>query len=141
LTPLSLIVDTGPLFASIDRSDANHLECLRLLSRSREELVLPSPVLVELDHFIWTRRLDPKAFSQLLHDIRLGHYRMADLSTDQYARVQELYEEYADLRLGFVDAAIIAIAEGFREPKIATLDHRHFSVVQPRGLSHLVLLP
>jgi hypothetical protein len=42
--------------ASIDRSDANHRSCLDLLSRSREELVLPSPVLVELDQFIWTRR-------------------------------------------------------------------------------------
>ena len=98
-------------------------------------------MLVELDHFIWTRRLDPKAFSQLLHDIRLGHYRIADLSMSQFARVQELYEQYVDLRLGFVDAAIIAIAEGLGEPKIATLDHRHFSVVRPRGLTHLVLLP
>ena len=60
---------------------------------------------------------------------------------DQYARVQELYEDYADLRLGFVDAAVIAVAEALGEPKIATLDHRHFRVVQPRGLRHLILLP
>jgi excisionase family DNA binding protein len=49
-----------------------------------------APVLVELDQFIWTRRLDPKAFSQLLYDIRLGHYRVQDLTTNQYLRVQEL---------------------------------------------------
>lgn len=103
--------------------------------------MLPSPVLVELDYFIWTRRLDPKAFGQLLVDIRRGQYTVMDLTLAQYARIQELYEGYADLRLGFVDAAIVAIAEALQEPKIATLDHRHFNVVRPRGLNYLILLP
>jgi hypothetical protein len=33
--------------------------------------------------------------------------------------------------LGIVDAAVIAIAERLQLTEIATLDHRHFAVVQP----------
>ena len=48
---------------------------------------------------------------------------------------------YADLRVGFVDAAVLAIVERLREPKLATLDHRHFSVMRPRHVDALELLP
>jgi uncharacterized protein len=112
-----------------------------LLSRSREPLLLPSPVLVELDHLLSKHGLNPRAFSQLLTDIQQGNYRVLDLAPMQYARVQELYNDYADLRLGFVDAAIVAMAEELQERRIATVDHRDFTVVRPKGLGHFVLLP
>ena len=38
---------------------------------------------------------------------------------------------YADLRVGFVDAAVLAVVERLRETKLATLDHRRFSVMRP----------
>jgi hypothetical protein len=53
----------------------------------------------------------------------------------------ELVETYVDLPLGIVDAAVIAIAERLRLTEIATLDHRHFTVVRPRHTSAFVLLP
>jgi hypothetical protein len=46
-----------------------------------------------------------------------------------------------DLGLGFVDPAVLAVTERFREPKLATLDHRHFSVVRPGHANALELLP
>jgi len=38
---------------------------------------------------------------------------------------------YADLKLGFIDAAIVAIAERLRERRLATLDRRHFETIRP----------
>jgi hypothetical protein len=52
-----------------------------------------------------------------------------------------LIEQYADLDLGFVDAAVLAIVERLGERKLATLDHRHFSVVRPRHVPSLELVP
>lgn len=53
-----------------------------------------------------------------------------------------LEEQYADLGLGFVDASVIALCERLGEPKVvATLDHRDFSVVVPRHVPALELLP
>jgi len=50
-------------------------------------------------------------------------------------------EIYIDLPLGIVDAAMIAIAERLQLTEIATLDHRHFTVVQPRHTATFALLP
>ena len=50
-------------------------------------------------------------------------------------------ERYADLDVGFVDASVLAIVERLNEPKLATLDRKHFSVMQPRHVDALELLP
>ncbi|MGI8942551.1 MAG: hypothetical protein ACR2H7_11785 [Actinomycetota bacterium] len=41
--------------------------------------------------------------------------------------------------VGFVDASVLAVVERLEEPKLATLDHRHFSVLH--HISALRLLP
>ena len=46
-----------------------------------------------------------------------------------------------ELRLGFVDAAVIRVVERLREPKLATLDHRHFATVRTRHVAGLELIP
>jgi len=46
---LALILDTGQLYASLDRSDADHPACRGLIEAADEPLVVPAPVLVEVD--------------------------------------------------------------------------------------------
>ena len=43
--------------------------------------------------------------------------------------------------IGFVDAAVLAIVERLHEPKLATLDQRHFRTIRPRHVRALKLLP
>ena len=43
--------------------------------------------------------------------------------------------------LGTVDASVVSAAERLRIAQIATLDHRHFSVVRPEHLPAFTLLP
>jgi hypothetical protein len=43
--------------------------------------------------------------------------------------------------IGFFDAAVMAVVERLDEPKLATLDHRHFSVVRPLHRESIALLP
>jgi hypothetical protein len=137
---LALIVDTGPLLASIDRSDEHHVSCLQLLSETREPLVLPSPVLVELDYWA-SQRLGPGALVAVLDDIRRGAYVVADVLDVDYQRIRDLCDRYADSDIGFVDAAVLTITERLGEPKLATLDHRHFRTLRPRHVDALELLP
>jgi uncharacterized protein len=40
-----------------------------------------------------------------------------------------------------VDAAVIATAERLEIATVVTIDHRDFSVVRPRHVSHFELLP
>jgi predicted nucleic acid-binding protein len=137
---VALILDTGPIYASLDRSDQDHQACRQLIEHADEPLVIPAPVLVEVD-YLANQRLSAGAFVALLADIEAGAYRIEDLVLGDYARVRELCDRYADSDIGFVDAAVWAIVERLGEPKLATLDRRHFGLLRPRHRESIALLP
>jgi len=137
---VALILDTGPLYASLDRSDQDHATCRALIEAATEPLVIPAPVLVEVDYWIG-QRLTPGALVALLADIEAGAYVVADLTTADYARVRELCDRYADADVGFVDAAVLAMVERYGETKLATLDRRHFGLLRPRHRESIDLVP
>jgi uncharacterized protein len=66
---------------------------------------------------------------------------MLDLIRADYVRIRELLTRYADLKLGFVDAAVVAIVERLNERKLATLDRRHFTTIRPKHTDAIELLP
>lgn len=76
-----------------------------------------------------------------LTDVRNGLFTLLDSVSTDLDRIAELVETYADLPLGSVDASVIALTERLGLEEVATLDHRHFSVVRPRHCSALTLLP
>ena len=137
---MALILDTGPLYASLDRSDQDHVACRALIEEADDALVIPAPVLVEVDYWI-QQRLNPGVLVALLADIEAGAYVVADLVSEDYTRIRELCDRYADADIGFVDAAVLAIVERLGESKLATLDRRHFGLLRPRHLESIELLP
>ena len=70
-----------------------------------------------------------------------GAYRLEQVDYTDMLRVVELEERYSDLGLGMVDACVVAVCERLHETKVATLDRRHFGVVQPRHCRRLRMLP
>ena len=128
------------IVAAFDRDDRDHEPCARLLSETAERRVVPAPVLGEADHFL-TRYLGADAFVALLDEIERGAIDVEGLVPADYARVSELLRRYADLRVGFVDCAVLAVVERAGERKLATLDHRHFGVLRPAHVDALTLLP
>jgi hypothetical protein len=97
-------------------------------------------VLVEVDYWIHTR-LHPGVLVALLDDVAAGAYAVEDLTPDDYRRVRELCDRYADADIGFVDAAVLAVVARLGEPKLATLDRRHFGTLRPCHVDALELLP
>jgi predicted nucleic acid-binding protein len=137
---VALILDTGPVYASLDRGDRDHGRCRRLIEDANETLIIPAPVLPEVDYLV-ADRLGPAPMLALLRDIEDAAYRVEDLVGADYVRVREIMDRYADQDLGFVDASVFALVERLGEPKVATLDRRHFSVLRPRHVDALELLP
>jgi hypothetical protein len=137
---VALVIDSGPLFALLNRRDKHHVASTQLIRDARESLVVPSPVLVEVDY--WAGQvLGNQARLALLADIRGGNFHIEDLLPEDYDRVHEIIERYADADIGFVDAAVLAIVERLGESKLATLDRRHFGLLRPRHVGALTLLP
>lgn len=137
---MALVVDTGPLFAALDRNDGHHRACAALLLGSVEEVLIPAPVIVELE-WLTRRKLDAEAFRSVMREVRAGLLRVVDLKPEDYGRAGDLVAIYEDFPLGFVDAAVLAIVERLGETKLATLDHRHFRALRPRHVESLELLP
>lgn len=120
--------------------DADHERCVPLLQSPGQRRVVPAPVLVELDHMLG-RELGAEAFPALLDTIKAGELDVEDLTAIDYDRAAELMRTYADLEVGFVDCSVLVVAERLGEPKLATLDHRHFGTMRPRHVGALELLP
>src|SRR5438093_2022030 len=102
---MALVLDTGVLYAALDAEDPDHPACAELLAGAGEELVIPEPVLVELDY--WVRKFaSADAWLTFCEDVRLGAYVLFSLDADRLVATAELQVRYASLPLNFVDAAV-----------------------------------
>ncbi|GIH64392.1 PIN domain-containing protein [Microbispora siamensis] len=81
------------------------------------------------------------AEAAFLTSIESGELELVSLEQKDVTRIAELVRLYKNLPLGAVDASVIAIAERLGLPAVATLDRRHFSIVRPRHVAALRLLP
>ena len=55
-------------------------------------------------------------------------------------RIYELLDQYADIRLDFVDAAIVTLAERLSIRRILTVDE-DFRIVRPKHCEYFEILP
>ncbi len=135
-----LVVDAGPLVAAAASRDRNHERCVALLSQAPRPLIVPTLVVTEVAYLLADRigRPAEQAFARALRD---GELIAEPVEPVDWARIDELLTEYADLGLGIVDASVVAGCERLGATTLATLDHRHFSVVRPRHCNALTLLP
>jgi len=133
-----VILDTGIVYAYYDRSDAWHERAVGLVSAEAGSLLLPAPVIPEVDHLL-RHRLGRDAGRVFRRSLADGDYLVADLPQDQYVRVAEIAERFDDLDIGFVDAAVVTLAQVSGVHRIGTTDRRHFEPLS-RALG-LELLP
>lgn len=138
LTTSIAIVDTGPLYAAVDEDDRRHRSCRDLLYRPDLRVVVPALVVAEATYFVGLR-LGPLAEAAFLTG--LERIDVEAPTPEDWPRIGELVEQYADFPLGGTDASIVALAERLDTDVVITLDRRHFSAVRPRHCEALSLLP
>lgn len=122
---MSVLLDAGIVYAYYDRSDRWHARARALMASEPHGLILPAPVIPEVDHLLGVR-LGPASRATFYRGITGGNYLAVDLPQPGYLRVVELNTRFAELDLGFVDASVVAIAESLGLRRIATTDRRHF---------------
>ena len=137
---MPLVVDTGVLVSSADRSEARHDASARVLREHAGDLAVPGPVVAETAWFIESR-LGPAAESKFLELISQGEIDVIDLTMADYQRCITLIDTYADMGLGLVDASVVVVAENLGVSVIATHNQRDFRVVKPVHLDAFTLIP
>jgi len=102
-------------------------------------LLVPTLVITEVAYLLATR-LGVDAEVRFLGDLASGNLIPEPVTSPDWLRTAELVARYRDLPLGTVDASVIATAERLSITEVATLDRRHFTVVQSKN-GPLTLLP
>jgi len=132
------VVDAGPLYAAADADDQDHHASLAALRRADLRLVIPALVVAEATYFVG-KRLGAAAESRFVRGI--GELDVEGPSGEDFGRMAELIDQYADLPLGGTDASVVALAERLGAPVVITLDRRHFGAITPRNCEAFELLP
>ena len=137
---MTIVADTGAIYALADTSDVWHARILQWWRREPRAVTLPVVVIPEVTSLLATR-IGPAAEEAFVRSLAEGELPMEPLEADDVIRAAALLHEYADVPLGFVDAAVIATAERLGARELLTTDRRHFGVVRPRHARSFVLLP
>lgn len=126
--------------AYVDVREADHDACLELLRERPGPLVIPQLVVAEAAHVI-SSRSGPVPEIRFLGDLTGGRFIVEPVEPPDWERIAQLVWRYRDLPLGTVDASVVVAAERLGVAELATLDRRHFSIVRPRHVEALTLLP
>ena len=132
------VVDAGPLYATADGDDQDHEVCRAVLSRADLRLVVPALAVAEATYFVG-RRLGARAEAAFLRG--LGALDVEGPSPEDFDRIAQLVDSYANFPLGGTDASVIALAERIGADIVVTLDRRHFTAVKPSHREAFQLLP
>lgn len=134
------ILDTGFLYASVDKGDANALRVKRVLADLTGDILLPVTILVETSYLIQAR-VGHAAMRLFVRQLQGSSLQLVSLTAADFARIDELLTQYADLELDFVDASVVTIAERLRIQRILTVDQRDFRAIRPKHCAYFDILP
>ena len=127
-----IVADTGAVYALVDARDRHHRGLRRLFEADPEAWVLPWAVLPEVDYLLG-KRLGQKVEEDFLEDLAEGRFSVAWGDERDLREARQICRRYEALKLGLVDAIVMAVAERLKAGAIATLDVRDFGAVKLKG--------
>lgn len=133
-----ILVDAGPLVALIHADDQHHQRCKEALATLRQPMLTVWPAFTEAMYLL---NFSGEAQDALWDILESDALWMADLTEDDYPRVQQLMRKYRDLPMDLADAALVRVAERERLPRIFTIDRRDFEIYRPTGIRRFEILP
>ncbi|MFN2399185.1 MAG: type II toxin-antitoxin system VapC family toxin [Gemmatimonadaceae bacterium] len=137
---MTILADTGALYALIDRDDAWHLRVRGWWKRVTDEIRVPVAVLPELTYLL-QRRIGAHAELEFTRALANGEFTVEPLLDEDINRAADIMAIYADTPIGFVDATFAATAERLGIVSLLTTDRRHFLLIRPQHASAFRLLP
>lgn len=135
---MTLIGDSGAIYAFYDGSDRYHEPVRALVDEFAGRIVIPSLILAEIDYLLGNF-LGVDAEVDFLQDVLSGVYRLHHLDQPALQRCVSLLGQYRDLNLGLADTAVMATAEQLSLYRILTVDERDFRAVRLKSV--LTILP
>lgn len=120
-----IAVDSGFLYALVDRRDAWHARAAARLDTAMEGWVTTWPVLTETCH-LFHRSTSPQDAVALMRDVAEGGLLLWSPPDEDLARIPVLMHKYARLPMDLADASLVLLAEHLGHGRILTTDERDF---------------
>ena len=120
MTRAGALVDTGPLVALIDRTDANHERAKALMADCEPPLRTCEAVLAEASHLL--SKTGPAGPSRLVALGRTAACEIVFRLDEHWLEVERTLTKYRDIPASLADACLIRCAELYDEPRIVTFD-------------------
>ncbi len=130
------IVDTGPLVAFLDRSEARHAWVSDQMRQLEPPLLVCEAVLAEAMFLLAGM---PEAQDALLGLLDNGALRIGMHPGDHTRAVRALCRKYRDMPMSLADACIVRMAELFEGHSVFTLDS-DFAVYRKHRREPLALI-
>ncbi|HVC35617.1 MAG TPA: PIN domain-containing protein [Chloroflexota bacterium] len=125
----AVVVDTGPLYAAIDRDDQYHVQAQAQIQRLNHQgltiIILQSTLLEAYSLTLY--RLGVKAAHRWLVEISSGAL-LVNPTTEDYQQAQQILLTFHDQSLSLFDAVLAAVSRRLETP-IWSYDH-HFDVLR-----------
>ncbi len=131
------MADTGGIVAVIDADERHHKPLKTLYESDPDSWTLPRAVLPEVDYLL-SAHVGSRAEEAFLAELASGVFSVECGEEGDLVEARKLCQRHRALKLGLVDAVVIAVAQRLRADAIATLDLRHFGSVRIRGDPQLV---
>jgi uncharacterized protein len=137
---MSLLLDTGFLYALLNRTEQNHERVLAVTREINEPVILPVPAITEVTYLL-LRDVGSEAVAAFIASLATTDLILEAPQASDYARAAQVILQYSDAHIDFVDAVIVAMAERLSITRVLTLDARHFAMFRPSHCGAFELLP
>ena len=132
-----IVADTGAILALLDKGDRHHAAVRELYEDRPHDWLLPWAILPEVDYLI-ASELGPAAQDAFLEDLAEGAFTVEYGRHADVSRAHAIARKHRALKIGLVDAIVMATAERLNADAIATVDLRHFGAVKIAGTPRLL---
>ena len=119
-----VLLDTGPIVALLDPTDASHDVCARILGDLRAPLVTCEAVIAESCYLLHKMS---GASSTILENVAAGIFQIPLIPSQSAHEISLILQRYRDRQIDLADACLIHLANEFGTGEILTLD-RDFHV-------------
>lgn len=114
-----ILIDTGLIVAFYNPADRHHKSVVDFLAGCDSQLVTTVGCVTES---MWLLACNWRLQNALLRHLAQEIYVSMPLLVDDFSRIAELNEQYADLPGDFSDLSLVSISERLDIAEIATLD-------------------
>lgn len=133
---LSVIVDTGPLVALLNKAESHHEWSRKEFTRLTAPPVTCEAVLSEACFLLKDDGIDP---ARVIEIVERGALRLDFSIGKEIGALAQLMRKYRDIGISLADACLVRMSELHARCEVMTLD-RDFLVYRRNGRQHIPLI-